>query len=216
MLLIPFHCRDHGGPALGDILSFNGGYGVAGQRCAGHMVLRPNYAVHRTTATSTRPTSSRHDFQKGDQDIMTGVDHLIAQGMVDGSQMGVLLGCRRRRRWSNWTTTTSIASRRSQLGAGTSNWTSTTRRATSSRNPATGRDKLPYDDHDADWNQSLIKYIPQREDADDDPRRRGADPCVPKPQSVELHMALKSRRRADGALHGTRNTHGVPDARNQL
>ena len=51
-------------------------------------------------------------------------------------------------------------------------------------------DKLPYDDFDAYWDQSPIKYIRNAKTPTMIHVVEG-DPRVPSPQSVELHMALK-------------------------
>jgi len=76
-------------------------------------------------------------------------------------------------------------------------------------------DKLPYDNFDAYWNQSPIKYIRNAKTptmihvVKDDPR-------VPRPQSEELHMALKQLGVPTEFYVYPGDTHGIPDPRNQL
>lgn len=75
--------------------------------------------------------------------------------------------------------------------------------------------KLPYDDFEAYWKQSPIRYIKNAKTptmihvVDGDPR-------VPRPQSEELHMALKKLGVPTEFFVYPGNTHGIPDPRNQL
>ena len=78
----------HGGPASADVLGFNGGYGSQVYAGAGYMVLRPNYRGSTNYGEAHKTGIVGNYFPPGFDDIMTGVDHLIAQGLVDGSQDG--------------------------------------------------------------------------------------------------------------------------------
>jgi dipeptidyl aminopeptidase/acylaminoacyl peptidase len=75
--------------------------------------------------------------------------------------------------------------------------------------------KLPYDDFEAYWKQSPLKYIKNAKTptmihvVDGDPR-------VPRPQSDELHMALKKLGVPTEYYVYPGFTHGIPDPRNQL
>jgi dipeptidyl aminopeptidase/acylaminoacyl peptidase len=75
--------------------------------------------------------------------------------------------------------------------------------------------KLPYDDFDAYWNQSPIKYIRNAKTPTMIHVVEG-DPRVPSPQSVELHMALKRIGVPTELFMYPGNSHGIPDARNRL
>ncbi|MFN2567734.1 MAG: prolyl oligopeptidase family serine peptidase, partial [Gemmatimonadaceae bacterium] len=80
----------HGGPASADVLGFNGGYGAQVYAGAGYAVLRPNYRGSTNYGEAHKTDIVGNYFQKGYEDIMTGVDHLIAQGIIDSTKMGVL------------------------------------------------------------------------------------------------------------------------------
>jgi dipeptidyl aminopeptidase/acylaminoacyl peptidase len=76
-------------------------------------------------------------------------------------------------------------------------------------------DKLPYDDFDAYWNQSPLKYVKKGKTPTMIHVVEG-DPRVPSPQSVELHMALKQLGVPTELFMYPGNTHGIPDPRHQL
>ena len=180
----------HGGPAAADVLGFNGGYGSQVYAGAGYAVLRPNYRGSTNYGQKHKTDIVGNYFAPGYDDIMTGVDYLIAQGIVDGDEMGAL-GWSAGGHWSNWILTHTDRFKAISTGAGTSNWISMYAQSDVQRNRQFYLgDKLPYDDFDAYWNQSPIKYIKNAKTptmihvVDGDPR-------VPSPQSMELHMALK-------------------------
>jgi dipeptidyl aminopeptidase/acylaminoacyl peptidase len=75
--------------------------------------------------------------------------------------------------------------------------------------------RLPYDDFDAYWNQSPLKYIKAAKTPTMIHVVEG-DPRVPNPQSVELHMALQRLGVPTELLMYPGQSHGIPDARNQL
>jgi dipeptidyl aminopeptidase/acylaminoacyl peptidase len=205
----------HGGPASADLLSFNGGYGSQVYAGAGYMVLRPNYRGSTNYGFKHKTDIVGNYFQKGYEDIMSGVDHLIAQGMVDGNQMGAL-GWSAGGHWSNWILTHTDRFKAISSGAGTSNWISMYAQSDVQRNRQFYLgDKLPYDDHEAYWNQSPIKYIRNAKTPTMIHVVEG-DPRVPSPQSVELHMALKAVGVPTELFMYPGNSHGIPDPRNQL
>jgi dipeptidyl aminopeptidase/acylaminoacyl peptidase len=205
----------HGGPASADVLSFNGGYGSQVYAGAGYMVLRPNYRGSTNYGFKHKTDIVGNYFQKGYEDIITGVDYLIAQGMVDGNQMGAL-GWSAGGHWSNWILTHTDRFKAISSGAGTSNWISMYAQSDVQRNRQFYLgDKLPYDDHDAYWNQSPLKYIRNAKTPTMIHVVEG-DPRVPSPQSIELHMALKQVGVPTELFMYPGNTHGIPDTRNQL
>jgi len=205
----------HGGPASADLLSFNGGYGSQVYAGAGYIVLRPNYRGSTNYGVKHKTDIVGNYFEKGFDDIMTGVDHLIAQGLVDGSQMGAL-GWSAGGHWSNWILTHTDRFKAISSGAGTSNWISMYAQSDVQRNRQFYLgDKLPYDDHEAYWNQSPLKYIRAAKTPTMIHVVEG-DPRVPSPQSVELHMALKQVGVATELFMYPGSTHGIPDPRNQL
>ena len=204
----------HGGPASADVLGFNGGYGAQIYAGAGYAVLMPNYRGSTNYGEKHRIEIAGDYFTKGYDDIMTGVDHLIAQGVVDGAQLGVL-GWSAGGHWSNWILTHTDRFKAVSTGAGTMNWTSMYAQSDVQRNRQYYMgNKLPYDDFEGYWRQSPLKYIKNAKTptmihvVDGDPR-------VPRPQSEELHMALKRLGVPTEFFVYPGNTHGIPDPRNQ-
>ncbi len=205
----------HGGPAAADVLGFNGGYGSQVYAGAGYAVLMPNYRNSTNYGQKFKVESQGDYFTKGYQDIMAGVDHLIAQGIVDSTQMGVL-GWSAGGHWSNWILTHTTRFKAISTGAGVFNWISMYGQSDTQRNRQWYLgDKLYYDDMESWWRQSPAAYIKNARTptmihvVDNDPR-------VPRPQSEELHMALKRLGVPTEFFIYPGNTHGIPDPRNQL
>jgi dipeptidyl aminopeptidase/acylaminoacyl peptidase len=203
----------HGGPASADVLGFHSNAQVyAG---AGYAVLRPNYRGSTNYGEAHKTAIVGNYFQKGYEDIMTGVDHLIAQGIVDSTRMGVF-GWSAGGHWSNWILTHTNRFKAISSGAGTSNWISMYAQSDVQRNRQFYLgDKLPYDDFDAYWNQSPLKYIKNAKTPTMIHVVKG-DPRVPSPQSEELHMALKRLGVPTELFVYPGESHGIPDPRNQF
>jgi dipeptidyl aminopeptidase/acylaminoacyl peptidase len=205
----------HGGPASADVLGFNGGYGSQVYAGAGYVVLRPNYRGSTNYGHKHKNDIVGNYFAPGYDDIMTGVDHLIAQGLVDPNRMGAL-GWSAGGHWSNWILVQTDRFKAISSGAGTSNWISMYAQSDVQRNRQYYLgNKLPYDDFDAYWNQSPLKYIKNARTPTMIHVVEG-DPRVPSPQSIELHMALKQLGVPTELFMYPGSTHGIPDPRNQL
>jgi dipeptidyl aminopeptidase/acylaminoacyl peptidase len=205
----------HGGPASADVLGFNGGYGSQVYAGAGYAVLMPNYRGSTNYGLKHKTDIVGNYMAPGFDDIMAGVDYLIAQGIADGSRMGAL-GWSAGGHWSNWILTHTDRFKAISTGAGTSNWISMYAQSDVQRNRQFYLgDKLPYDDFDAYWVQSPLKYIKNAKTPTMIHVVEG-DPRVPSPQSVELHMALKQLGVPTELYMYPGNTHGIPDPRNQL
>lgn len=205
----------HGGPQSADVLGFNGGYGAQAYAGDGYMVLKPNYRGSTNYGEAHKWGIVNDYFKKGYEDIMTGVDKLIADGMVDGDKMGVL-GWSAGGHWTNWIITHTTRFKAASSGAGTANWISMYAQSDMQdvrANYLGG--KPPYEDFEAYWRQSPIRYIKNAKTptmihvVDGDPR-------VPRPQSEELHMGLKKVGVPTELFVYPGNTHGIPDPRNQL
>jgi dipeptidyl aminopeptidase/acylaminoacyl peptidase len=205
----------HGGPAGADVLGFNGGYGSQVYAGAGYAVLRPNYRGSVNYGQKHKTDIVGNYFAPGYDDIMAGVDYLIAQGIADGDRMGAL-GWSAGGHWSNWILTHTDRFKAISSGAGTSNWISMYAQSDVQRNRQFYLgDKLPYDDFDAYWNQSPLKYIKNAKTPTMIHVVEG-DPRVPSPQSIELHMALKQLGVPTELFIYPGSTHSIPDPRNQL
>lgn len=204
----------HGGPAAADVLGFNGGYGAQIYAGAGYAVLMPNYRNSTNYGEKFKIESQGDYFTKGYQDIMTGVDQLIKDGVVDGDHMGVL-GWSAGGHWSNWMLTHSNRFKAISTGAGTMNWLSMYAESDVQRvRQWYMGDKLPYDDFDHWFAQSPIKYIRNAKTPTMIHVVQG-DPRVPRPQSEELHMALKKLGVPTEFFVYPGNSHGIPAARDQ-
>jgi dipeptidyl aminopeptidase/acylaminoacyl peptidase len=205
----------HGGPASADVLGFNGGYGSQVYAGAGYVVLRPNYRGSTNYGQKHKTDIVGNYFAPGYDDIMTGVDHLIAQGIADPARMGAL-GWSAGGHWSNWILVQTDRFKAISSGAGTSNWISMYAQSDVQRNRQFYLgDKLPYDDYEAYWAQSPLKYIKNARTPTMIHVVEG-DPRVPSPQSIELHMALKQLGVPTELYMYPGSTHGIPDPRNQL
>ena len=205
----------HGGPASADVLGFNGGYNSQVYAGAGYVVLRPNYRGSTNYGQKFKNDIVGNYFPPGYDDIMAGVDHLIAQGIVDPDKMGAL-GWSAGGHWSNWILVNTDRFKAISSGAGTSNWISMYAQSDVQRNRQYYLgNKLPYEDFDAYWTQSPLKYIKNAKTPTMIHVVEG-DPRVPSPQSVELYMALKQLGVPTELFLYPGNSHGIPDPRNQL
>jgi dipeptidyl aminopeptidase/acylaminoacyl peptidase len=207
----------HGGPAAADLLTFNGGYGAQVYAGAGYMVLMPNYRASTQYGDKFRTETYGDYFTKGYQDIMTGVDNLIAKGMVDSSQMGAL-GWSAGGHYSNWIETHTNRFKAISSGAGVANWISMWSQSDTQRlRQWYVGDKMYWDtptEYQNWWKQSPIATVKNAKTpmfihvVDGDPR-------VPRPQSEEMHMALSKLGVPNEFWVYPGTTHGIPDARNQ-
>ncbi|MGH7443829.1 MAG: S9 family peptidase, partial [Longimicrobiales bacterium] len=205
----------HGGPASADVLRFNGGYGSQVYAGDGYAVLRPNYRGSTNYGEAHKTAIVGNYFPQGYEDIMAGVDYLIDQGIVDGERMGAL-GWSAGGHWSNWILVNTDRFKAISSGAGTSNWISMYAQSDVQRNRQFYLgNSLPYEDFDAYWDQSPIKYITNAKTPTMIHVVKG-DPRVPSPQSVELHMALKKLGVDTELFMYPGNSHGIPDPRNRL
>jgi dipeptidyl aminopeptidase/acylaminoacyl peptidase len=213
----PLIVQIHGGPAGADVLGFNDGYGSQVYAGAGYLVLLPNYRGSSNYGERHRMETAGVGkyFDRGFDDIMSGVDHLIAQGMAHPDSLGAM-GWSAGGHYSNWILTHTDRFKAISSGAGTMNWISMYAQSDIQRNRQwyMGGD-LPYDNHDAYWRVSPLRYVRNAKTptmihvVDGDPR-------VPRPQSEELHMALRKLGVPTEFFVYPGSTHGIPDPRNQL
>lgn len=211
----PLIVQIHGGPAAADVQRFNPGYNAQVYAGNGYAVLLPNYRGSTNYGERHRLDIVGDYFQKGYDDIMTGVDELIRQGIAAPDSMGVM-GWSAGGHWSNWILTHTDRFKAISSGAGAMNWISMYAQSDVQRNRAEyfGRGKKPWEDFEAYWRVSPLKYINNAKTptlihvVDGDPR-------VPRPQSEELYMALKQRGVPTEFFVYPGSTHGIPDPRNQ-
>jgi dipeptidyl aminopeptidase/acylaminoacyl peptidase len=213
----PLIVQIHGGPQSADLLRFIGSHGnyshiYAG---AGYACLMPNYRGSTNYGETFRMQIGGDYFRQGYEDIMAGVDHLIAQGLVDSDKMGAM-GWSAGGHWSNWILTHTTRFKAISSGAGAVNWISMYAQSDTQRvREFYYGGRPPYEDFDKYWNVSPLKYINNARTptlihvVDGDPR-------VPRPQSDELHMALKKLGVPTEYFVYPGTTHGITEPRNQL
>jgi dipeptidyl aminopeptidase/acylaminoacyl peptidase len=207
----------HGGPAAADMLTFNGGYNAQVYAGSGYMVLMPNYRASTQYGDKFRTETFGDYFTKGYQDIMTGVDNLIAKGMVDSTQMGAL-GWSAGGHYSNWIETHTDRFKAISSGAGVANWISMWSQSDTQRlRQWYVGDKMYYDtptEYQNWWKQSPIATIKNARTPMFIHVVYG-DPRVPRPQSEEMHMALSRLGVPNEFWVYPGESHGIPDPRNQ-
>ena len=205
----------HGGPAGAYYLNYNPGYGGQVYAGAGYAVFLPNYRGSTNYGEQHRIDIVGNYFPQAYDDIMAGVDYLIDQGIADGDKMGVY-GWSAGGHWSNWILTHTDRFKAISSGAGTMNWISMYAQSDVQRNRQFYLgDDLLYDNFDAYWEQSPLKYIKNAKTPTMIHVVKG-DPRVPSPQSVELHMALKKLGVDTELFMYPGQSHGIPDTRNRL
>ena len=212
----PLIVQIHGGPASAVVMNFNAGYGYYSHvyAGAGYACLLPNYRGSTGYGERHKMEISGDYFRQGYDDIMTGVDHLIAGGLVDGDRMGVM-GWSAGGHWSNWILTHTTRFKAISSGAGAMNWISMYAQSDIQRNREFYYRGTPYDNFEHYWDVSPLKYIKNARTPTLIHVVEG-DPRVPRPQSEELHMALKKLGVPTELFVYPGTTHGITEPRNQL
>ena len=211
----PLVVQIHGGPAAADVLRWNPGVNAMVYAGKGYAVLLPNYRGSTNYGERHRLDIVGDYFRKGYEDIITGVDALVEQGVAHPDSLGVM-GWSAGGHWSNWIMTQTNRFKAVSSGAGAVNWISMYAQSDVQRNRAEyfAHGKKPWEDFESYWRVSPLRYIRNAKTptlihvVDGDPR-------VPRPQSEELHMALKQQGVPTEFFVYPGNTHGIPDARNQ-
>ncbi|MFN2315515.1 MAG: prolyl oligopeptidase family serine peptidase [Gemmatimonadales bacterium] len=207
----------HGGPHAAETMTFNGDDNDGPQvyAGAGYMVLAPNYRGSTNYGQSFKLAMRGDYFGLAYADVMSGVDHVISQGLVDPTRMGVA-GHSAGGTLGNWILTQTDRFKAISTGAGVVNWISMYGTSDFQRPREEWFDgKPPYDHFEAYWNASPLKYVTNARTPTLIYSTEG-DPRVPSGQARELYTALR-RLGVPAELHlypGTQ--HGVPGTRNRL
>ena len=213
----PLVVQPHGGPEAADPNGWSGGYSRWGQMLAGagFMTLYPNYrgSIGRGTAFAK---ADHKDLMGAEfQDILDGIDHLAAQGLIDPNRVGIGGGS-----YGGYTSAwaTTYASDRFKAAIpwmGISNWISMT--GTSDiflENSTVHWNLVMYENYDKYWERSPLKYI----DRAKTPTlivHGAADPRVPPGQSLELYTALKWKGVPVDYVVYPREGHGIAERAHQ-
>jgi len=212
----PLIVQIHGGPAAASMNSFSGSYGTYTNVFAGngYAVFQPNYRGSTNYGEKFRMEISGDYFRQGYDDIISGVDYLISRGIADPDKLG-MMGWSAGGHWSNWTLTHTNRFKAISSGAGAVNWISMYAE-TDVQAPREFYFKgKPYDNWDHYLEVSPLKYIKNAKTPTLIHVCNG-DPRVPKPQSDELHMALKKLGVPTEYIVYPQNSHGISDPRYQM
>jgi dipeptidyl aminopeptidase/acylaminoacyl peptidase len=214
----PLVVQTHGGPQASDKFGFgrwNNYTQVLAAR--GYVVLQPNYRGSTGYGDPFLRDMVGHYFVNAHLDVMTGVDHLIAIGLVDGDRM-VKMGWSGGGHLTNKIITFTTRFKAAASGAGAANWISMYAQSDvrTYRTPWFGgtpwQVKAPIDVY---WEHSPLKYVSNVTTptiflvGEEDVR-------VPSPQSVEMYRALKSLGVPTHLYIAPREPHGWGELRHEL
>lgn len=213
----PLVVQPHGGPESADPNGWNASYSRWGQMLAGagYLTLYPNYRGSIGRGVAFSKADHRDLMGKEFQDMLDGIDHLVAQGLADPNRVGIGGGS-----YGGYTSAwaTTFASDRFKAAIpwmGISNWISMT--GTSDiflENSTVHWNLVMYDNYDKYWERSPLKYI----DRAKTPTliiHGAADPRVPPGQSLELYTALKWKGVPVEYVTYPREGHGVAERAHQ-
>lgn len=212
----PLIVQIHGGPAAAYLNAFPGNWGsyahvYAG---AGYAVFQPNYRGSSNYGDQFRREIAGDYFRQAYDDIMSGVDSLIARGVADPAKLG-MMGWSAGGHWANWTLVSTDRFKAISSGAGAVNWISMYAQTDIQWNREFYFRGTPYNNWDHYLAVSPLRYIKQAKT----PTLihvGGDDQRVPRPQSEELHMALKKLGVPTEFIVYPRMPHGLTDPRYQL
>ncbi len=214
----PLVAQTHGGPAASDKFGFGrwSEY-IPVLTSKGYFVFQPNYRGSTGYGDEVLRDMVGHYFRQAHLDVMAGVDHLIAKGLVDGDRM-VKMGWSGGGHMTNKIITHTDRFRAASSGAGAVNWISMYAQSDVRiyRTPWFGgtpwQEDAPIDVY---WNHSPLKDIYKARTptivlvGEKDVR-------VPPPQSVELYRALKSNGVPTHLYIAPREPHGWQELRHEL
>jgi dipeptidyl aminopeptidase/acylaminoacyl peptidase len=185
--------QPHGGPESADPNGWYGSYSRWGQMLAGagFLTFYPNYRGSIGRGVAFAKADHRDLMGREFQDILDGVDHLVAQGLADANRVGIGGGS-----YGGYTSAwaATYASDRFKAAIpwmGISNWISMT--GTSDiflENSTVHWNLVMYHNYDRYWDRSPLRHI-NRARTPTLIVHGAADPRVPPGQSHELYTALK-------------------------
>jgi dipeptidyl aminopeptidase/acylaminoacyl peptidase len=212
----PLIVQLHGGPASADMNSFSGNHGSYIHIFAanGYAVLRPNYRGSDQYGEKFRMQIAGDYFRQAFEDILLGVDALVARGIADPDKLG-MMGWSAGGHWSNWTLTHTDRFKAISTGAGAMNWISMYAQTDIQGTREFYFKGKPWENWDHYLEMSPLKYI-QNAKTPTLIHVCNGDPRVPKPQSDELHMALKKLGVPTEYIVYPLNSHGITEPRYQM
>lgn len=215
----PLVVQTHGGPSSSD--QFGGAFSSSNYipvlASLGYFVLKPNYRGSTGYGDDFMRNMVGSYFDQSHLDVMTGVDHLIAQGLVDGDRMAKM-GWSAGGHMTNKIITFTDRFKAASSGAGAANWISMYAQSDvrTYRTPWFGG--TPWEEDaptDVYWDSSPLKYVSNVKTptlflvGEQDPR-------VPMPQSVEMWRGVKHQGVPTHLYVAPREPHGWRELRHRL
>ena len=214
----PLVVQAHGGPASSDRFGFGRWRDYLPILAArGYLVLKPNYRGSTGYGNEFLRDMVGHYFRNAHLDVMAGVDHLIAAGIVDGDRMAIM-GWSGGGHMTNKLITFTDRFRAASSGAGAVNWISMYGQSDVRiyRTPWFGGTPWQADAPiEVFWEHSPLREIAKVTTptlvlvGQNDAR-------VPMAQSVELYRALKSNGVPTHLYVAPRAEHGWKELRHRL
>ncbi len=214
----PLVVQTHGGPASSDKLAWEGaGDFLQVLTAMGYVVLKPNYRGSTGYGDDFLRDMVPGYFDQAHLDVMTGVDHLIDRGIVDGDRMAKM-GWSAGGHMTNKIITFTDRFRAAASGAGAANWVSMYAQSDVRfyRTPWFGgtpwQEGAPIEMY---WEHSPLSDVAHVTTptiflvGQEDPR-------VPMPQSVEMYRALEANGVPTHLYVAPREGHGWRELRHQL
>jgi dipeptidyl aminopeptidase/acylaminoacyl peptidase len=214
----PLIIQTHGGPRASDKLSFPGARNfVQLATNNGWLVLKPNYRGSTGYGDEFLRNMLGNYWDQSHIDVMTGADHLIAEGIADSNRM-VKMGWSAGGHMTNKIVTHTDRFKAASSGAGASNWLSMYSQTDIRNHRGSWFGGAPWDQNspvEKYWEQSPLReawkvstptllLVGQN------------DERVPPPQSVEFYRALRANG-VETELHmAPREGHGWRELRHQL
>ena len=214
----PTVLQAHGGPEGADLNGWSGSYGRWGQMLAGKglATFYPNYRGSIGRGPDYAMGDHRDLMGKEFQDMLSGIDFLVKQGITDQDRVGVGGGSYGGYTAAWATTYASDRFRAAIVWMGITDWYSMT--GTSDifwENSTVHWNAIMYDNFELYWDRSPIAHIKKAKT----PTlilHGGADPRVPIGQSMELYTAMKWKGVPVEFVTYPREGHGVAERAHQL
>lgn len=214
----PTVMQPHGGPESADLNGWYGGYSRWGQMLAGRgfVTFYPNYRGSIGRGVDFSKADHRDLMGKEFQDMLSGIDYLIREGITDTERVGVGGGSYGGYT-SAWAATASSERFKAAVAwMGISNWYSMTGVSDIFwENSTVHWDAIMYDNYELYLERSPIRHI-KKANTPTLIIHGGVDPRVPIGQSQELYTALKWKGVPVEFVTYPREGHGVSEKAHQL